>query len=82
MTIGIPKSFYVDDLEADVDAALDGAIATFRKLGVRIVQVDLPDQTLVSAAALIVIAVEAAHHMRHGCARAPRTTARRCALGW
>jgi len=60
MTIGIPKSFYVDDLEADVDKALDGAIAAFRKLGVRIVQVELPDQTVVSAAALIVIAVEAA----------------------
>jgi aspartyl-tRNA(Asn)/glutamyl-tRNA(Gln) amidotransferase subunit A len=60
MTIGIPKSFYVDDLEADVDKALDGAIATFRKLGVRIVQIELPDQTLVSAAALIVIGVEAA----------------------
>ena len=51
--------FYVDDLEPDVDRALDEAIATFRKLGVRIVQVDLPDQMLVSAAALIVIAVEA-----------------------
>jgi aspartyl-tRNA(Asn)/glutamyl-tRNA(Gln) amidotransferase subunit A len=60
MTIGIPKSFYVDDLEADVDKALDGAIAVFRKLGARIVQVDLPDQAAVSAAALIVIAVEAA----------------------
>jgi aspartyl-tRNA(Asn)/glutamyl-tRNA(Gln) amidotransferase subunit A len=59
MTIGIPKSFYVDDLEADVDKALDEAIATFRKLGARIVQVELPDQTLVSAAALIVIGVEA-----------------------
>jgi aspartyl-tRNA(Asn)/glutamyl-tRNA(Gln) amidotransferase subunit A len=59
LTIGIPKSFYVDDLEPDVDRALDEAIATFRKLGVRIVQVDLPDQMLVSAAALIVIAVEA-----------------------
>jgi aspartyl-tRNA(Asn)/glutamyl-tRNA(Gln) amidotransferase subunit A len=42
MTIGIPKSFYVDDLEADVDKALDDAIATFRKLGARIVQVELP----------------------------------------
>ena len=62
MTIGIPKSFYVDDLERDVDQALDDAIATFRKLGARIVQVDLPDQTLVSAAALIVIAVEAASY--------------------
>jgi aspartyl-tRNA(Asn)/glutamyl-tRNA(Gln) amidotransferase subunit A len=60
MTIGIPKSFYVDDLEADVDKALDAAITTFRKLGALIVQVDLPDQAAVSAAALIVIAVEAA----------------------
>jgi aspartyl-tRNA(Asn)/glutamyl-tRNA(Gln) amidotransferase subunit A len=59
MTIGIPKSFYVDDLEADVDKALDEAIATFRKLGARIVQVELLDQTLISAAALIVIGVEA-----------------------
>ena len=60
MTIGIPKSFYVDDLEADIAKAFEEAIATFKKLGVRIVQVDLPDQSLVSAAALIVIAVEAA----------------------
>ena len=60
MTIGIPKSFYVDDLEADIAKAFEEAIATFKKLGVRIVPVDLPDQSLVSAAALIVIAVEAA----------------------
>ena len=60
MTIGIPKSFYVDDLEVDVAKALDNAIASFRKLGVKIVQADLPDQTLVSAAALIVIGSEAA----------------------
>ena len=59
MTIGVPRSFYVDDLETDVDKALDDAIAVFRKLGARIVQVELPDQMLVSAAALIVIAVEA-----------------------
>ena len=60
MTIGIPKSFYVDDLEQDVAKALDGAIATFRTLGVKVVQVDLPDQVMVAAAALIVLAVEAA----------------------
>jgi aspartyl-tRNA(Asn)/glutamyl-tRNA(Gln) amidotransferase subunit A len=63
MTIGIPKSFYVDDLEADVAKALDGAIATFRKLGVKVIEVDLPDQTLVSAAALLVLGTEAvAYH--------------------
>jgi aspartyl-tRNA(Asn)/glutamyl-tRNA(Gln) amidotransferase subunit A len=60
MTIGIPKSFYVDDLEPDVAKALDDAISTFKGLGVKVVQVDLPDQVLVSAAAMIVLAVEAA----------------------
>ena len=60
MTIGIPKSFYVDDLEPDVAKALDDAIATFKTLGVKVVQVDLPDQVLVSAAAIMVLAVEAA----------------------
>jgi aspartyl-tRNA(Asn)/glutamyl-tRNA(Gln) amidotransferase subunit A len=60
MTIGIPKAFYVDDLESDVAKALDDAIATFKKLGVKVIQVDLPDQVLVSAAAMIVLAVEAA----------------------
>jgi aspartyl-tRNA(Asn)/glutamyl-tRNA(Gln) amidotransferase subunit A len=60
LKIGIPKSFYVDDLTPEVAATLDNAIKTFEKLGARIVQVELPDQTLVSAAALLVLAVEAA----------------------
>jgi aspartyl-tRNA(Asn)/glutamyl-tRNA(Gln) amidotransferase subunit A len=60
MTIGIPKAFYVDDLEPDVAKALADAIGVFKKLGVKIVQVDLPDQVMVAAAALIVLAVEAA----------------------
>ncbi len=59
LTVGVPSAFYVDDLEADVAAALDETIAAFRRLGCRIVKVDLPDQALVSAAALIVLAVEA-----------------------
>ena len=63
LTIGIPKSFYVDDLEPDVAKALDDAIAVFKQLGVKVVQVDLPDQVMVAAAALIVLAVEAtAYH--------------------
>jgi aspartyl-tRNA(Asn)/glutamyl-tRNA(Gln) amidotransferase subunit A len=60
LTIGIPKAFYVDDLEPDVAKALDEAIATFKALGVKTVEVDLPDQVMVAAAALIVLAVEAA----------------------
>jgi aspartyl-tRNA(Asn)/glutamyl-tRNA(Gln) amidotransferase subunit A len=60
MTIGVPRKFYVDDLEFDVATLLDEALATFRRLGARVVEVDLPDQTAISAAALIVLAVEAA----------------------
>jgi aspartyl-tRNA(Asn)/glutamyl-tRNA(Gln) amidotransferase subunit A len=59
LKIGVPTSFYVDDLEPDVAATLDAALATLRKLGAKIVKVELPDQTGVSAAALIVLAVEA-----------------------
>ena len=62
LTIGIPDSFYVDDLDPDVQAALDNTISTLRSLGVKIRQVALPDQTLVSAAAVIVIACEAASY--------------------
>jgi aspartyl-tRNA(Asn)/glutamyl-tRNA(Gln) amidotransferase subunit A len=59
ITVGVPRAFYVDDLEADVAKVFDEAVATLRKLGARVVEVDLPDQTAVSAAALIVLAVEA-----------------------
>jgi aspartyl-tRNA(Asn)/glutamyl-tRNA(Gln) amidotransferase subunit A len=59
LKIGVPTRFYVDDLEPDIAAALDSTIAMVRKLGAKISQVELPDQTAVSAAALIVLAVEA-----------------------
>ena len=72
LTIGVPTRFYVDDLEADVAATLDAALAAFRDLGARIVKVDLPDQAAVNAAALIVLAVEASRaHLRPVILRTP-----------
>ena len=59
LKIGIPTSFYVDDLTADVAKTLDDTIKTLQKLGAHISQVELPDQTAVAAAALLVLAVEA-----------------------
>jgi aspartyl-tRNA(Asn)/glutamyl-tRNA(Gln) amidotransferase subunit A len=59
LTIGVPSSFYVDDLEADVAAALDATLETLKKLGHKLVTVDLPDQSLVAAAALLVLGAEA-----------------------
>ncbi|MGC2810059.1 MAG: amidase [Bradyrhizobium sp.] len=60
LTIGVPASFYVDDLDPEVAHALDEVIAIFRSEGAQIVQVDLPDQRQLSAACQLVLAVEAA----------------------
>jgi aspartyl-tRNA(Asn)/glutamyl-tRNA(Gln) amidotransferase subunit A len=60
LTIGVPSAFYVDELDPDVARVLDATIATFRSEGVKIVQVDLPDQRQLASAAQLVLAVEAA----------------------
>src|SRR5579863_4978183 len=60
VTIGVPSAFYVDDLDAEVAGVLDATIATFKREGASVVQVDLPDQRQLSGASQLVIAVEAA----------------------
>ena len=60
ITIGVPGSFYVDDLDGEVAGILDATIATLRREGAQIVRVDLPDQRQLSGAAQLVLAVEAA----------------------
>jgi aspartyl-tRNA(Asn)/glutamyl-tRNA(Gln) amidotransferase subunit A len=60
LKIGVPSSFYVDDLDADVAKILDGTIAVLKREGADVVKVDLPDQSQLAAASQIVLAVEAA----------------------
>jgi aspartyl-tRNA(Asn)/glutamyl-tRNA(Gln) amidotransferase subunit A len=60
ISIGIPKSFYVDDLDPEVARVLDDTKAALVREGVRVVEVELPDQRQLSAAAQLVLAVEAA----------------------
>jgi aspartyl-tRNA(Asn)/glutamyl-tRNA(Gln) amidotransferase subunit A len=60
LTIGVPTAFYVDDLDAEVAAALDATIAVFKREGANIVQVELPDQRQLTGASQLVLAVEAA----------------------
>jgi aspartyl-tRNA(Asn)/glutamyl-tRNA(Gln) amidotransferase subunit A len=59
LTIGVPNAFYVDNLEPDVSKTLEELVETICRLGARVVQVALPDQTAINAAAAIVLAVEA-----------------------
>ena len=60
LKIGVPKSFYVDDLHADVAKALDATLAVLKAEGADIVPVELPDQRQLSSACQLVLAVEAA----------------------
>jgi aspartyl-tRNA(Asn)/glutamyl-tRNA(Gln) amidotransferase subunit A len=60
LTIGVPSSFYVDDLDADIARVLEDTIAALKRDGVNIVTVDLPDQRQLSTACQLVLAVEAA----------------------
>ncbi|UYO49780.1 amidase [Rhodopseudomonas palustris] len=60
LNIGVPKSFYVDDLDPEVARVLDDTKAALVREGVRVIEVELPDQRQLSAAAQLVLAVEAA----------------------
>jgi aspartyl-tRNA(Asn)/glutamyl-tRNA(Gln) amidotransferase subunit A len=60
LTIGVPNAFYVDDLDSEVARILDDTLAALRREGVKIVQVELPDQRQLTAACQLVLAVEAA----------------------
>jgi aspartyl-tRNA(Asn)/glutamyl-tRNA(Gln) amidotransferase subunit A len=60
LTIGVPSAFYVDDLDPEVERILDETISLLKREGANIVQVELPDQRQLTAAAQLVVAVEAA----------------------
>jgi aspartyl-tRNA(Asn)/glutamyl-tRNA(Gln) amidotransferase subunit A len=60
LKIGVPSTYYVDDLDGEVARVLDETILVLRREGADIVKVDLPDQRQLSAASQIILAVEAA----------------------
>jgi aspartyl-tRNA(Asn)/glutamyl-tRNA(Gln) amidotransferase subunit A len=60
LKIGVPANFYVDDLDKEVARVLDETIATLKREGAEITQVEMPDQRQLSAACQLLLAVEAA----------------------
>jgi aspartyl-tRNA(Asn)/glutamyl-tRNA(Gln) amidotransferase subunit A len=60
LTFGVPAAFYVDDLDAGTARILDQTVATLKREGAQVVQVELPDQRQLTAACQFVLAVEAA----------------------
>lgn len=72
LRIGVPSSFYVDDLDEDTARVFDETIATLKREGCEIVTVTVPDQQPLSAAAQIVLAVEAAAFHKRWLAERPQ----------
>jgi aspartyl-tRNA(Asn)/glutamyl-tRNA(Gln) amidotransferase subunit A len=60
LRIGRPRQHFYDDCDAEIAAAMEASLETFRKLGAKIIDVDLPDLSTYSSASALISASEAA----------------------
>ena len=60
LVIGKPRQYFYDGCDAEIVAAMEASLEVFRRLGARVVEVDLPDFEAWNAAATMIIGAEAA----------------------
>jgi aspartyl-tRNA(Asn)/glutamyl-tRNA(Gln) amidotransferase subunit A len=63
LKIGLPKEFFGDGMDADVRAAIDAALAEYRKLGATTVEVQLPNSGLSVPAYYVIAPAEASSNL-------------------
>jgi len=63
LRIGLPKEFFGDGMEAGVRAALEAALAEYRKLGATTVEVSLPNASLSVPAYYVIAPAEASANL-------------------
>jgi len=63
LRIGIPEEFFADGLDDDVRAAVDAALAEYRKLGAQTVPVSLPNARLAIPAYYVLAPAEASSNL-------------------
>ncbi|MCK6386898.1 MAG: Asp-tRNA(Asn)/Glu-tRNA(Gln) amidotransferase subunit GatA [Zoogloea sp.] len=63
LRIGLPKEFFAEGMSADVRAAVDAAIAEYRKLGATLVEVSLPNARLAIPAYYVIAPAEASSNL-------------------
>lgn len=63
LKIGLPKEYFVDGLNAEVQAAVESAIRTFEKLGAEILEVSLPHSEYAVAAYYLIATAEASANL-------------------
>jgi aspartyl-tRNA(Asn)/glutamyl-tRNA(Gln) amidotransferase subunit A len=59
LRVGVANQFFFDDLDPEIAAAMDNAIAVFKDLGIEIRSVDVPDINVINANAQVVMFSEA-----------------------
>jgi aspartyl-tRNA(Asn)/glutamyl-tRNA(Gln) amidotransferase subunit A len=60
LTIGRPQQYFYDDCDAEIAALMEASLEVFRKLGARVLEVDLPEMDSWNAAGAMIISAEAA----------------------
>ena len=60
LVIGRPRQYFYDNCDPEIAAIMEASLETFRKLGAKVVDVDLPDVDAWNAAATMIISAEAA----------------------
>ena len=60
LVIGRPRQYFYDNCDPEIAAIMEASLETFRKLGAKVVDVDLPDVDSWNAAATMIISAEAA----------------------
>ena len=60
LVIGKPRQYFYDECDAEIAAVMEASLEAFRKLGARVVEVDLPDLAASNAAGSMIISAEAA----------------------
>ncbi|MDO8347070.1 MAG: Asp-tRNA(Asn)/Glu-tRNA(Gln) amidotransferase subunit GatA [Rugosibacter sp.] len=63
LKIGLPKEFFGEGMEPDVRAAVDAALAEYRKLGATTVEVSLPNSALSVPAYYVIAPAEASSNL-------------------
>lgn len=60
LTIGRPRQYFYDSCDPEIAALMDASLETFRRIGAKIVAVDLPELEAWNAAGAMIISAEAA----------------------
>ncbi len=63
LRIGLPKEYYIEGLDPDVQAAMDQAIATYRRLGAEFVDISLPHTDYAVATYYLIATAEASSNL-------------------